>query len=181
MMIHLWLLSFQGVPRRDKSQHAECQCKRVHQVMEVSSFKWLLRPTCALWSPGCFMQRGPQNQTQFFVFERFETYKRKESLFLHDNRHWVTPHTFSSVRKKCWPWYSLCTRNIVRNQSKEKQDDTLKNPLGLFVSVFPSVEKGLHTADKLTAGLLTYHFLVGNLNHQKIIPKQHQQRNKGSC
>lgn len=49
-------------------------------------------------------------QTQFLVFERFETFIRKESLFpLYDNRHWVTPHTFTSVRNKCWPWHSVCT------------------------------------------------------------------------
>lgn len=109
-------------------------------------------------------------QTQFLVFERFETLVRKESLFvLHDNRHWVTPHTFPSVRNKSGPWYSLCTGNIVRYQCKENQDDRLENPLGLFVSVFPSVQKGLHTADKLTTGLLTYHFLVGTSTTKKSL------------
>lgn len=40
------------------TQATECQHKRVHQAMEVSSLKWLLRPTCALWSPSHFMQRA---------------------------------------------------------------------------------------------------------------------------
>lgn len=103
--MHLWLLSSQGVPQRDQIT-VQSASIRVHQVTEVTSPKWLLRPTSALWSLGLFMQRAHQDQASnpTPVLEKFGTPIRNDSLFpLHDNRHRTTPHMFTSIKNEYWP------------------------------------------------------------------------------
>lgn len=127
-------------------------------------------------------------QTQFLAFERFETFIGKESLFrLYDNRHWVTPHTFTSVRNKCWPWHSVCTGSTQSDtQSKEKHRMIhWKTPWGYLCQYFPVWRSFFGEGTSFC--WQTHHRLTNiplpcrNLNHQKITPKQCQQRNQGLC
>lgn len=85
MTTHLWLLSFHGVSHKDRitARRPQRACQ-VCQVTEVPSHEPLLKPSCALWSRGYFIQRAPQDQTS-------------KPRVIWGHMGWVTPHTITSA------------------------------------------------------------------------------------
>lgn len=73
MTLHLWLLSFQGVPQRDQitAHRPQSANLRVQQVTEVPLLKWLLRPLvpCDHWTSLCKGHTKIKLQTQFPCLE----------------------------------------------------------------------------------------------------------------
>lgn len=161
MIRHVWLSSLQGVPQRDKITAHRPQSANIRESIKW----WRCHHSNGYWGQlvSCDHQAALRKghpkiklQTQFLVFERFETLIRKESLLpFHDNRQWITTHTFNSGRNECWPWHPLCTGS-TQTGTQSKADHIgwyTEKPHGIIcISISQCggqalLEKGLHSAD----------------------------------
>lgn len=175
MIKHLWLSSLQGIPQRDKITAHRPQSANIRESIKW----WRCHHSNGYWGQlvSCNHQaalgKGHPKiklQTQFLVFERFETLIRKESLLpFHDNRQWITTHTFNSGRNECWPWHPLCTGSTQTGTQSKAEHRMIhwKTPWDYLHQYFPVWRRGSAGEGtslcwhKLTPDLSTHHFLVG--------------------